>query len=540
MNIRQTHVLIALSILYLSQDQVSICAAQSPVLVPQKAMLAPVPSSQQIPPLAPPRTKTSNQTTEKQDPSEFAPNAVSNEDSYPLVSKMEVITFGKEKKDLLLSERLAVLEQEVFHQTYPEFSLFDRTQKLKLTILGPDQLTQEELSTLVPLLSSPVPQSTEKKPNPEMTYFELVANDADNQMGVDVSDLPAYALQLLNKARTQLNFPPLISDEIANKVAEAHIEDLYNRKVVSHISKAGENPDLRYTIAGGAGALTESLALLKPELVKKNEYTRALVARAFKLLLEKQDDRDALLSPNATGFGFAMRLLPGEKRAIVCMEVSTVHGTISSAAAPIGIGEKIVIEGNVESPYKFAKITVAWEGLSDEMPETADEVDEALPYFPPLDYVAYAHKSEHDYGAAKTALRMGLFAGVIAGGLFVPPVALAAPLVMMAPGGSDDPKPMSDIPVHSGVKIEGSNFSGKIPLNNGGKAGIYYVTVWAYSGTDKLVPISRRAFVLKEQNISSEEMDKSRKIAKKGKQSKKDKQELERRENELAEQERDS
>jgi hypothetical protein len=163
------------------------------------------------------------------------------------------------------------------------------------------------------------------------------------------------------------------------------------------------------------------------------------------------------------------------------------------------------------------------------MPLTSDETDDALPYFPPLDYVGYARKSEHDYGAAKTALRMGLLVGVLAGGVFMPPVALAAPLVLMAPG-SGEQKPVSDIPMHGGVKLDGNNFSCRIPFSNGNKPGIYYVTVWAVSSNGvKLIPVSRRAFVLTETSTMTdgESYNDSKKTAKKiAKQEKKEQHKL--------------
>ncbi len=472
-------------------------AAQDPVLVPQKALLAP--AYQEIDGCAKQAQPAASTKNEAQSNAAKAPNTVSEEDSYPLVGKMEVITFGKEKTDKPIEQRLSDLEQEVFHNKFSDQSLFDRTQKLKVTILGPDEIQKEDRESYsVPLLSSPGNKLMGGQNQPEMTYFELLAESAENQLPVESQDLPKYALQIINNARAQLGFLPLIMDEAANKVAEEQATDLQKRNLVSHSNAKGENPDLRYTMAGGTGAIVESVMALKPEHLKKAEYTRALVAHTFKLLLERQDDREALLSPDVTGFGFALRLIPGQKRAVVCIEVSTNHGTISRLAQLPKIGDKMEIEGCLVPPYKFAKVTVAWEGISSDLSSAADETEEALPFFPPLDYAAYARKSEHDYGTAKTALRMGLLVGVIAGSMFMPPVALAAPLIALSPSGSE-PKPMSDIPLHGGIKVEGNSFSGRIPLSNSGKPGVYYVTVWAVSGFgSKLIPISRRAFILSE------------------------------------------
>lgn len=346
----------------LGQANAGTSAMQDPVLVPQKA----IPDStykeidQSQPgniPAPAPSIKHHNHIK-----SQEAPKMVLDENDYPLVGRMEVITFGQEKTDKSITERLDELEQEVFHAKFSEKSLFDRTQKLKLTILGPEGILQEgqDINSF-PLLSSPHKRSSKKGEMSEITYFELMAQNPENQIAVENHELPKYALQLINNARAQLNFSPLVMDEVASKMAEEHVKDLHRRRLVSHTNEKGENPDLRYTLAGGNDALMECTVALRPEHVKKNEYTRALVAHAFRLLIERQDDREALLSPEATGFGFALRLWTEQGRAIVGVEVSTNHGSIAPIDTPIKIGDKVIAEGTINEPYKFSRITVAYE-----------------------------------------------------------------------------------------------------------------------------------------------------------------------------------
>ena len=314
----------------------SAWAFSDPVLVPEKPIAAPAnvnagnapqPQANSAPPVAPPRAKANTvQDTNPQSVTtldsaavdDLSPKAVSNQDgrsdSYPSISKMEVIVFGQARPGQPIEERLSGLEQAIFHATFTSQSLFDRTQKLKLTILGPSEPVQDENQDLTtalpgaPLVSSPgkqVPLS-----EPELTFFELVAQKAENQVPIDSQDLPKFALQLVNEARTQMNFLPLTTDKIASSMAQEQIADLYKRKVVSHTNGRGINPDLRYTRLGGDGAVMESVVSLKPGQVRDNKYTKALVAHVLKLLIDRQDDRDALLSPDATGFGFALTVLP--------------------------------------------------------------------------------------------------------------------------------------------------------------------------------------------------------------------------------------
>ena len=435
------------------------------------------------------------------------------ENTYPALSKMEVITFGQAKPNVAIEQRLTDLEKAVFQKSFEGESLFDRTQKLKLTILGPGELEPADqdfanagmMTPFMGELGNSAPVNTQP---PEVNYFELIAQNAENQTAVDEKNLPGFALQILNNARAQLDLPLLTEDKVAAEMAEAHGSDLHKRKLVSHLNGKGENPDLRYTNMGGGGTVIESIISLKPAYVKDNKYTRALVAYAFKLLLEHQDDREGLLSPDATGFGFALKLLHQQKRAVACVEISTNHGAIAPLLLPLKVGNKIEVQGSIQPPYTFAKLTLAWEGMSGDVPAAADETAEALPYFPPLDYVGYKHKGEHDYSTAMAALRMGCLVGVMAGSMFMPPIALAAPLIMMAPTVNGELKPVSDIPLHGGVKVEDNNFSVRVPLSHANKPGIYYVTVWANTSKNgKPIPISRRAYNLTEVfNLDSSEV----------------------------------
>jgi len=488
---------------------VKAMAVQPPLLVPEKAVAAPVasPVTNGLPPVAPQRTNSQapSPAVQSSPPEANIQVAPTGADGYPLIGRMETITFGKVNANEKVDVRLTNLEEAVFRLNYKDESLFDRTQRLKIAILGANDPSSAgdqdviDMATLPPLLP-PTSLVSPQGVTGEVTYFEALAKNANNQIEVVPESLTEFALEQINYARSQIGVGPLSLDKLANTMADEHINDLSKRKVVSHCNQRGANPDRRYTDLGGTGSVSESLATLKEDQLDGNKYTRAMVARLLKKFIDHQDDRDSLLSPDATGFGFAIKLLPEAKKAVACVEVSTNRGAIEPIAVPLKLGDKIEVKGEIQDPYKFYRISLAWEGLDKNASSASDETDEAIPYFPPLDYVSFAHHSEHDYGTAMTALRMGALVGIIAGSMFMPPVALAAPLIAIGPAPGEA-KPMSDIPLHGGVKMSGSNFSGKIPLSNAGKSGIYYLTVWAISPkSTKPVPISRRAFVVSGDN----------------------------------------
>jgi hypothetical protein len=286
--------------------------------------------------------------------------------------------------------------------------------------------------------------------------------------------------------------PTLAADEIAGKVAQTHADELAKRNVISHFDSAGENPDQRYTKAGGTDSITECLTMVSDH-GKINRLAGMIFLRD---LLKRQDDRDAIMSPDATGFGFAAAENRSRNRAYACFELVCKHGLMQSVPQEIRVGEKFEVKGAIFEPYHLERITLAWESPNPEGIASADESEEALPYFPPLDFVAYAGKSEHDWSTGVQVLKAAGIVACLAGSMFIPPVALAAPAITMMGNPNPEPKPFSDIPVKGGVKISGPLFNCKVALSNNSKPGLYYLTIWAMApGASKSVPISRRVII---------------------------------------------
>ncbi len=423
--------------------------------------------------------------------------AATGTDNYPVIAQMEEITFGASKPDLEIEQRLDSLEQSVFKQLYKGQSLFDRTERLKVAVLGGGDAGADNFYQATSGLGAlPSLSGLNEATHPEATLLDEIAQQPENQKRVDKEEVCRYALEVVNTVRSQMALEPLVVDEIARRMAKEHAKDLVTRNVVSHANRAGENPDFRYTTLGGTDAVTETLVTLKNVQSSEQKLTRALAVKVCKAMMSKEDDREALLSPDVTGFGFSLEWMMGKPAVLACCEFSTKHGIMQPIPTPLRVGEKIEVKGLVSQPYKLDRVTLAYEGTSKDAPPPADEGEEALPYFPPLDYVAYASKSEHDYEKAAATLRTVGIIAAIAGGVFIPPVAFAAPIIACS-GTMSEPKPMSDIPVHGGIKVEGSTFSGKLQIRNGGKEGLYYVTIWASSGRNsKSVPISRRAYLV--------------------------------------------
>ncbi len=425
------------------------------------------------------------------------------DDNYPVIGTLETSIFGAASPKLNIDERLTKLETAVYKKSFPTETLFDRTERLKATLMG---LQPPDQNPMIPGGSSRFLESAGLQ---SQNYFDSIAALPENQVEVPPEELTHYFFTLLNSERQKFGYGPLEPDEVAQKMAKEHAAELCNRRVLSHQDLKGNNPDRRYTLAGGNDLLYESIVSIAndPGSVK---LTRAIAVNLLKTIMNRQDEREALLSADATGLGLAIDWTKAKDKVVACRDVLTRHGVIQPIPSVVQVGDKVEVKGVIMPPFHFDKITVAWEGKSPGLSSVADESEEALPYFAPLDYTGYAHHSDNDHSGTMTALKTAGIIAAIAGGVFIPPVALAAPLIALS-GSTAEPKPASDIPVKGGVKVDGNAFDGKVTINHEGKEGLYYITVWAsLTKYGKPVAISRRAILATAGGSEPQEVEKEK------------------------------
>lgn len=439
-------------------------------------------------------------------------------DKFPTVGQLESLMFGQSNPQGLVESRLDKLEAAVFQRNYPDLDTETRISKLKSVLVGEPQQNAARQSEqpsipaavappysggppgVAPAPSQPPGYARDPRPQEEAPTRPFFNNYERHNLTqeLDTEQLEKFALVVINEARGDQGLEPLVWDEKAAVVARELVADLGKRGLVSHVNSKGENPDVRFHRSGGTHAMDEGLIMFSnASNLRKN---RDLVAKMLEALSQRQDDRDALLSRHATHFAMAFGWSKDRSKLICATEVVTARGELDPIPLTARVGDKIEVKGRLSEQYRFAKITVAREDELPPLPDDGEESTEALPYFPPLDYAAYAQKSERDWDKGIKMLQIAGITAAIAGGLFIPPVALAAPLIAVS-AGAPAVKPVSEIPVKGGVKSDGVNFSHKVPLDDNGKAGIYYVTVWAQTG-DSADPIavSRRAIIARKED----------------------------------------
>lgn len=451
-------------------------------------------------------------------PAVASPPPIKPRDKFPTVGQLESLMFGHSNPNIVVESRLERLETAVFQKAYPDLDNEARIKRLKDVLVGEtERPAQQAVGTLPGLglqppgtygsggYSAPPSPSAEplqgsgyaRDPRPvqeeaQRPFFNNY-DHIDLSPEMDIPQLEKFGLMVVNQARSEQGLEALSWDDRAGTVAKELAEDLSKRTSVSHNNSKGENPDVRFSKAGGSQAMDEGLIMFTS--AGQLRCNRELVVKMLQALSERQDDRDQLLSRHATHFAMAFRWSTDKKRLICVTEVITAHGEMDPLPLTATVGDKIDVHGVLDGQYRFAKITIAREDELAPLPDEGEESSEALPYFPPLDYAAYARKSEQNWDKGIRMLQIAGITAAIAGGFFIPPVALAAPLIAVS-AGAPAVKPESEIPIKGGVKTDGVNFSHRIPLDDNGRPGIYYITVWAQVGSStEPVAVSRRAII---------------------------------------------
>ncbi|MCL2476270.1 CAP domain-containing protein [Candidatus Bathycorpusculum sp.] len=126
-------------------------------------------------------------------------------------------------------------------------------------------------------------------------------------------DLVLYALELINQDRTEHGLSNITLSTINS--GQLHAEDMLNNNYFSHWNKDGHTPDMRYTLSGGQGAVTENIAY-STGITNRDFYNKAKTALERLQYLMMYDDaewdwghRDNILNPihNKVSIGIAYK-----------------------------------------------------------------------------------------------------------------------------------------------------------------------------------------------------------------------------------------
>jgi uncharacterized protein YkwD len=97
---------------------------------------------------------------------------------------------------------------------------------------------------------------TQEEDNPVITILQPRGQEPRT---VAREELVQHALDLINKDRADFGLPPV--ELSTNQAAQAHAEDVFNTKRISHWMTNGEKPYMTYTRYGGEGSVQQNVAI---------------------------------------------------------------------------------------------------------------------------------------------------------------------------------------------------------------------------------------------------------------------------------------
>jgi uncharacterized protein YkwD len=263
-----------------------------------------------------------------------------------------------------------------------------------------------------------------------------------------------YVLALVNRDRAELGLPPVERDEVAEQAGQRHVEDMARQGYTAHWGTDGSVPEQRYTEAGGEHFVQENAMCFfdeqQRELDPRPLFEAVELEKIELAFMSEKPPNDGhkknIIKPvhNRLGIGLAKPI--GLKQPCMAQEFVDAYGSYGGIPREANKRQSLKIEGEIHDPVEFGGVGVG--RIEPMQPISAKQLNTTSTYKVPEPYVLYF------------------------------------------PAGFKTPKP---------VTVNGKQFSIEVPLDDGGQAGRYQVSIWGkYPGAgDELVMISLRTLVVR-------------------------------------------
>jgi uncharacterized protein YkwD len=270
---------------------------------------------------------------------------------------------------------------------------------------------------------------------------------------LSLADARRYMVQLINRDRTTLGRPPVALDEgPPTRSGQAHAEDMARNGYLGHWGTDGSVPEQRYTEAGGSDMVLENASCFTDEQSRTLDPDARVDARnvdqAEDMFFHETPPNDGhrknILEPShlRVGIGVAQPRATMSEIPVPCFaqEFVDAYGTYGAVPASTRVGETLHVEGAIAAPATFAGVGLARVESPRRVPVA--ELNHRRSYPVP------------------------------------------APYQMYWPPGFHTPIP---------VRVDGNRFAVNLPLSDGGRPGMYELSVWAsLPGSRELRMVSLR------------------------------------------------
>jgi uncharacterized protein YkwD len=268
-----------------------------------------------------------------------------------------------------------------------------------------------------------------------------------------IADARAYMLKLINRDRASQGLPPVVLEAgSAQRSGQGHAEDMAKNGYLGHWGSDGSVPEQRYTEAGGSDMVLENASCFTDEKKRTLDGAPIIDPRNveqtedmfFHEVPPHDGHRKNILKPwhKSVGIGIAQPIATSVEIPVPCFSQEFVDDYGSYAAVPprVHVGDTLHVEGTVAAPATFAGVGLA--RVDAPKPIPVSELNKRRSYPVPTPYQMYW------------------------------------------PPGFQTPIP---------VKVTGNKFSIDVPVSDGGRSGLYELSIWAnVPGTSDLSMVSLR------------------------------------------------
>src|ERR1019366_6683750 len=268
-----------------------------------------------------------------------------------------------------------------------------------------------------------------------------------------IAEARAYMVRLINRDRAGAGLSPVsLDDGVATRAGQAHAQDMAVHGYLGHWGTDGSVPEQRYTEAGGTDMVLENASCFtdeQPRTLDRNALVDVKnVDQAEDMFFHEVPPNDGhrknILKPwhKRVGIGVAQPQPTPAEIPVPCFAQEFVdpYGTYVAVPASMRVGDTLHVEGAITAPATFAGVGLA--RVEGPKPGSVAELNRRRSYPVP------------------------------------------APYQMFWPPGFQKPIP---------VQVGGGRFSVNLPLSDGGRSGMYELSVWAsVPGTRDLTMVSLR------------------------------------------------
>ena len=280
------------------------------------------------------------------------------------------------------------------------------------------------------------------------------AGPVDTPAGrLTLADARRYMVRLINRDRATMGLVPVtLAEGPAQRAGQAHAEDMAKNGYLGHWGSDGSVPEQRFTEAGGTDMVLENASCFtdeQPRTLDRNALVDVKnVDQAEDMFFHEVPPNDGhrknILKPwhKRVGIGVAQPQATPTEIPVPCFSQEFVdpYGTYVAVPASMRVGDTLHVEGTVAAPATFAGVGLA--RVEAPKPIAVSELNKRRSYPVPAPYQMYW------------------------------PPGFQTPIV---------------------VKVSGGRFSIDVPVSDGGKPGLYEVSVWAsVPGSPDLMMVSLR------------------------------------------------